>query len=312
MLQQTRVEVVRDAYVRFLARYPGPAALARASDDELLQAWRGLGYYRRARLLRAGARQVVAEHGGAVPNEPAAIAALPGVGPYTAAAIGSMAFGRPVAAVDGNVERVLARHRGIVATVKRGTGARQVREAVDALLDRARPGDFNQALMDLGATVCTPRTPRCGACPVAADCVARRERRQAELPVLPPRPTTVGVATRMALVRRGDGRVLGQRRKDTEINAGQLDLLGPGPLAPVADAEDLQAWLDEEFSGRSLRVELEPAALLRHAITRHRIRIAVHPATLLVPPAPPRFEWAAPDAPEPWTTIARKALQSGV
>ena len=124
MLQQTRVEAVREPYSRFLDRYPTPQAWARVSEDELLTAWQGLGYYRRARLLRDGAKAVVEQHAGAVPSEPEAIHALPGVGQYTAGAIASIAFGHPVPAIDGNVERVAARHRGIDDNVKRAAGAR--------------------------------------------------------------------------------------------------------------------------------------------------------------------------------------------
>lgn len=310
MLQQTRVDVVRDAFVRFLQRYPDPAAFAAASDDDILQAWRGLGYYRRARLLRDGARAVVAEHGGEVPRAAAAIAALPGVGPYTAGAIASIAFGQAVVAVDGNVERVLARHRGVDANVKAGAGARAVRSAAIQLLDRARPGDFNQAVMDLGATVCTPRTPRCTACPVVDDCVAHRDGRQAELPVLPPRRAMVDVHTRMALVRADDGRVLGRRVPPGHINAGQVDLPGPGPLLPVVDAEELQSWLDRHLGRGNLHVALEAVAEVRHGITHHRLRVSVHTARVLRPPGGDGLLWAQPDDDEvAWTTIARKALR---
>jgi len=180
MLQQTRVEAVRAPYERFLARFPTPASFAAASDDELLVAWRGLGYYRRARLLRDGARAVVAAHDGAVPADAAALAELPGVGAYTSAAVASIAFGLVAVAVDGNVERVVARHRGVRERVDAAPGRRAVRAQAEAWLDAAQPGDFNQAMMELGATVCAPTSPRCGDCPVAADCVARAEGLAAE------------------------------------------------------------------------------------------------------------------------------------
>ncbi|HLU39923.1 MAG TPA: A/G-specific adenine glycosylase, partial [Planctomycetota bacterium] len=289
MLQQTRVEAVRQSFTRFLARYPDPRAFAAASDDELLLAWRGLGYYRRARLLRDGARAVVERHGGRVPASPRALAALPGVGAYTAAAIASIAFGQPVPAVDGNVERVLARHRGITANVKSGAGARAVREAAAALLVRARAGDFNQALMDLGATLCTAKAPRCAVCPVAEDCVARRSGRQAELPVLPERRAPVDVRTRVALLRAADGAVVVRRIGEREVNRGQLDLPGPGPLEGVPDAAALQAWLDGHLGAGSARIDPEPACEVRHAITWHRIRVAVHVGTLRARRVPAPF-----------------------
>jgi A/G-specific adenine glycosylase len=309
MLQQTRAEVVREAYHRFLGRYPTPAAWAAASDVEMFAAWRGLGYYRRARLLREGARAVASRHGGRVPADPASIAELPGIGPYTAGAIASIAFGRPVPAIDGNVERVIARHRGIEVAVKTAAGARAVRAAVASVLPGERPGDFNQALMDLGATLCTPRSPRCDACPVGRDCVARRHRRQADLPVLPRPRATVEVRTRVALVHLPDGRLLGQRVRPGMVNAGQVDLPGPGPLLPVEDPDELQAWLAGRLGRGAVRVDPEPACEVRHGITHHRIVVAVHRGALAIRHVPAGYLLApARDPGTPWTTLARKAV----
>ena len=308
MLQQTRVEAVREAFVRFMAAYPTPAAWAAADDEAVLAAWRGLGYYRRARLLREGARAVVAEHGGRVPDDPEALGALPGIGAYTRGAIASIAFGRAVPAIDGNVERVFARWKGIDGMVKAGVGAAAVKAAVlAALAERgpaARPGDFNQAVMDLGATVCTPRSPRCEACPLAADCVARRDGRQAELPVLPDKKAMVDVHTRMALVRLADGRVLGQRVPDGAINAGQVDLPGPGPLMQVPSAASLQAWFDATWGDGALTVG-PVVAEARHGITNHRIRVVVHEARWS---GGLRGQLVAADLGAPWTTLARKGM----
>lgn len=310
MLQQTRAEVVREAFPRFMASYPTPAAWAKASDDELLVAWRGLGYYRRARLLRDGARAVVANHRGQVPSDLAALAELPGIGTYTRGAIASIAFGQAVPAVDGNVERVFARHRGIAENVKTGAGARAIAAAVERELDAARPGDFNQALMDLGARVCTPRAPACQDCPVAADCVAREQGRQSALPVLPARSAAVAVLTRVALVRRRDGAILGQRVAAGAINAGQVDLPGPGPLVEVADSDELLAWLDARFGRGAATLQHEPIGHASHGITHHRIKIAVHEAQLAARALPEAFLWARlDDHSTPWTTIARKAVR---
>ncbi len=308
MLQQTRVEAVREAFQRFMASYPTPAAWAAVDDEELLRAWRGLGYYRRARLLRDGAKVVVAEYGGTVPEDPDALGTLPGVGAYTRGAIGSIAFGRALPAIDGNVERVFARYFGIEAMVKGSAGAAAVREAVLRELDRARPGDFNQAVMDLGATVCTPRSPRCLVCPLTADCVARRTGRQSELPVLPAKKAMVDVRTRVALVRVAGGNVLGQRVPDGAINAGQLDLLGPGPLVDVADGAALQARLDGALGKGVVVVRAEVLASVRHGITHHRITASVH-AGELRGRVPTTLVAAAPDA--AWTTLARKAMRRG-
>ncbi|HVT97504.1 MAG TPA: A/G-specific adenine glycosylase [Acidobacteriaceae bacterium] len=174
MLQQTRVSVVIDYYTRFMARFPTLQSLAEADETEVLALWSGLGYYRRARALHEAARAVVSEHAGVIPQTAAALSRLPGVGVYTAAAVASIAFSEPVAAVDGNVERVLTRyfgHEPVPGVARSG----ELRRAAEQLVDRERPGDFNQAMMDLGATVCLPKNPMCLACPVREGCVTRGE-----------------------------------------------------------------------------------------------------------------------------------------
>lgn len=304
MLQQTRVEAVRRIYPKFMARYPGPAEFAVVDDDELLAAWRGLGYYRRARLLRAGARRVVAEYGGEVPADPEALAALPGIGDYTRGAVASIAFGHRLPAVDGNVERVLARRLVIRDVVKTGAGKRAVRAAAESLLDHERPGDFNQALMELGATICTPRAPRCGDCPVAADCRGLAAGLVEELPRLPKRRAAVDVEARAVLVRRRSGEVIGFRVPAGEINAGQIDLPGPGPIAYCASAEQLAAALFERFG---IRFDVGPElATIRHAITHHRIRMIGHEATVSGRVRVPLVSARPDDPTTPWTTTARK------
>jgi A/G-specific adenine glycosylase len=164
MLQQTRVAAVLDHYRIFLERFPSLPALAAASEDAVLAAWSGLGYYRRARMLHRCARQIIAQHSGRFPENSAALRNLPGIGRYTAAAIASIAFAEPVAVVDGNVERVLQRFTGIDLTPP------QFWQNAQALLAASRPADFNQAMMELGAMVCVPREPRCAECPVRPWC----------------------------------------------------------------------------------------------------------------------------------------------
>ncbi|MCA8951092.1 MAG: A/G-specific adenine glycosylase [Planctomycetes bacterium] len=301
MLQQTRVEAVRAAFERFIARFPTPAAFAAADDDEVLRAWRGLGYYRRARLLRDGARAVVAEHAGAVPPDPEQLGRLPGIGSYTRGAIASIAFDRREAAIDGNVERVAARHRGIAAEIKSAVGQRAVRAFVEATLPDARPGDFNQALMELGATVCTPTSPRCGDCPVGDDCVAHAAGRTAELPVRKPRRAPLEIGSRAVLVRRG-GDVLGARVPAGEPNAGQVELPGAGVLVTV-DASDLRGILRTRY-GAAIEVGAE-LARIRHAITHHRITLTVHTARV---DARGTLSWHPEGDETPWTTPARKAF----
>ncbi len=309
MLQQTRVEAVKEPFARFLHRFPTPAAFAAASDDELLHAWRGLGYYRRARLLRDGARAVVARHGGAVPRDVEALGDLPGIGDYTRGALASIAFGLAELAVDGNVDRVAARHCGIRDGVDTAVGKRAVRNAVTDWLDRDRAGDFNQALMELGATVCTPTSPACERCPVAADCQARALGLTSELPVKKPPRAAVEVTARAVLVP-GPGGLLGHRVPDGEPNAGQVDLPGEGPLRSV-DAADLAGLLRERFDAR---LTVGPVlARAKHAITHHRITMHGHAATLAAGArAIGRLQWFPLAGDAPWTTLARKLFRQAL
>ncbi len=181
ILQQTRVEQGRDYWLRFMQRFPTVEALAAATEDEVLRLWQGLGYYSRARNLHAAARQVVAM--GGFPRSVEGLRQLKGVGDYTAAAVASMAFNEPAAAVDGNVFRVLARHFGIATAINTTEGRREFTALAAELLPPREAGTFNQAMMDFGATLCTPRSPRCADCPFVETCVARREGRVEELPV---------------------------------------------------------------------------------------------------------------------------------
>lgn len=179
ILQQTRVAQGLEYYLRFTARFPTPAALAQASEDEVLKLWQGLGYYSRARNLHAAAKSM----NGVFPPSYEGVRALKGVGDYTAAAICSIAYGLPYAVVDGNVYRVLSRVFGISVPIDSPAGKKEFSALAQNLLDKRLPGDYNQAIMDFGATVCTPQAPFCGTCPLAARCTARRENRVERLPV---------------------------------------------------------------------------------------------------------------------------------
>jgi len=181
ILQQTRIEQGRDYWLRFMERFPTVESLAAATEDEVLRYWQGLGYYSRARNMHAAARQIVAC--GGFPRTIAGLRALKGVGDYTAAAVGSMAFGLPAAAVDGNVYRVLARHYGIDVPINTTSGKRTFAALAQELLPANQASAFNQAMMDFGATWCTPRSPRCGDCPVADTCDALHTDRVDQLPV---------------------------------------------------------------------------------------------------------------------------------
>lgn len=182
MLQQTQVETVTPYYHRFLKRFPTVEALGRARLTEVLEAWSGLGYYSRAKNLHAAAAQILKQHGGRIPDQPEALLALPGIGRYTAGAIASIAFGKPAAVLDGNVTRVLCRYFAMTQDPRTPRIQRRLWELAQALLVREAPGDFNQALMDLGATVCVPRQPLCHRCPIRPGCAAFRRGLQERIP----------------------------------------------------------------------------------------------------------------------------------
>src|SRR4051812_45296168 len=195
MLQQTTVATVGPYFDRFVARFPDIHTLAAASLDEVLHAWQGLGYYARARNLHACARKLVAAYGGRFPDDPAVLRRLPGIGDYTAAAIAAIAFDRPVAAVDGNVERVVARL--FAERTKLPRARKRLRELAALLVPEKRAGDFAQAIMELGSVLCTPRNPRCVLCPWRSDCAAAALGIAEDLPAQaekPERPTRYGVA----------------------------------------------------------------------------------------------------------------------
>jgi A/G-specific adenine glycosylase len=248
MLQQTRVEAVIPYYERWLERFPTLAALAAAEPDAVLRAWEGLGYYSRARNLHAAARLVRERHGGRVPDSAAALRGLPGIGAYTAAAIASIAFDRAEAAVDGNIRRVLAR----LHDLETPTPAEVQRLAAE-LLPADRPGDHNQALMELGATVCTPRAPACPACPLAARCLARAAGTQEERPRPKPARPLPEHAIATAAVVAPDGAVWLRRRPERGLLAGLWELPGavipPGGSAEGTAADLVRLLLGVDASG---------------------------------------------------------------
>jgi A/G-specific adenine glycosylase len=208
MLQQTRVEAVIPYYRRFLARFPTPAALADAPESDILAAWSGLGYYSRARNMQRAARQLAAR---GLPATYEEVLSLPGAGPYTAAAIASIALDLPHAAVDGNVMRVISRLTDDPSEISSTAAKRRFATEANALLDRGRPGDFNQAMMELGATVCTPRSPDCAACPVVAFCAARAAGRERELPVKLKKPAARDIRLELVLLEKDESILLVKR-----------------------------------------------------------------------------------------------------
>ncbi len=232
MLQQTTVATVKERFADFLARFPDAASLAAADLDEVLHAWQGLGYYRRARLLHACAREIRDRHGGVPPADRERLRALPGIGPYTAAAVAAIAFGEPVVPVDANVARVLARLFAVEAPRARATA--EIRRLAAGLGDHRAPAAVAQAWMELGALVCRPRRPRCGSCPLATFCLARRRGIETRIPVAGSgrRPRRHGFAF---LMRRADGRILLRRRPVEGLLGGTMDLPGSSWTAAPPD-----------------------------------------------------------------------------
>lgn len=226
MLQQTTVATVGRYFIAFTTRWPTVADLAQARLDDVLREWAGLGYYARARNLHACARMVVAEHGGLFPDNEAGLLNLPGIGPYTAAAIAAIAFNRPAAAVDGNVERVISRVRAIATPLPRAKP--EIRAATLELVPQQRPGDFAQALMDLGATICTPKDPDCLRCPLMKACRARTLGTAQTLPVKAPRKTRPVRTARIFWAERSDGAVLMRRREEKGLLGGMLEFPSSG------------------------------------------------------------------------------------
>ena len=273
MLQQTQATTVLPYYQRFLERFPTLSDLAAASLDAVLKAWEGLGYYARARNLHAAARQVMTEFGGRLPESYVKLRQLPGMGDYTAGALASIAFGQPVPALDGNARRVLARLFAITQDVRRGAGARRLRQLAAVLLPPERPGDFNQALMELGATICTPQTPRCPRCPWRGDCRALAQGIQQQLPLHQRRPALPHYDVTAAVIRDGADQLLIAQRKTEAMLGGLWEFPGGKCHPGEALADCLRRELREELG---IEVEVGPLlTTLHHAYTHFRISLHV-------------------------------------
>ena len=273
MLQQTTVGAVRGRYESFLRRFPDVAALARSREEQVLAAWSGLGYYARARNLRAAAIRIVREHGGELPRDPAALKELPGFGEYMAAAVASIAYGTRIPAADANVTRVVSRLFTIAGTAGTpGHTAKVLRHAA-TLLPRTRPGDATAALMDLGQQICTPRRPRCAACPVARFCAAFALGSPDRFPQRRRKPGARRVHFAAALAVRG-GRALLVRE-----NGSLLAGLWSFPSAEGATARGARARLVRAVTDLGLRLAAgSPAGSARHTIVNRRLEILVYRA----------------------------------
>jgi len=278
MLQQTQVKTVLPYYTGFLERFPDVATLAAAAEDDVLAQWTGLGYYRRARSLHRGAQEVMRLHGGRVPSDAATLRTLPGVGRYTAGAIASIAFDRAEPILDGNVRRVLSRWFGIDgARLGKGEEQRRLWELAGQLVQGATPGDFNQALMELGATVCTPLKPNCPVCPVRNACFARAHNAVERLPAATPRKKSVTVRVGVAVIRRA-GKVLLERPDDANPFRGKWDL----PAIELDGSGFAGEALTRRFDQRH-RVTVSMGACLAqttHGILHRRLKLEAHGGTL--------------------------------
>ncbi len=293
MLQQTTVKAVAPYFQKFLARWPTIADLAAAADGEILAAWAGLGYYSRARNLIAAARAIAPRAPAHLPRTAAAWAELPGIGAYTSAAIAALAFDEPIAVVDGNVERVVAR----LFTIDTPLPAAKplIRNRLQPLVPQDTPGEFAEALMDLGATICTPKNPACPLCPWFDPCLARQQGRQAEFPVQAPkkaRPTRYGTAF---VARRADGAILLRLRPPKGLLGGMSEVPGdewqegaPGRTAPPFDAD----WVPL-------------ASAVEHTFTHFHLKLSILRAHVGNGPSAPAGHWWAPAG-----SLAEQALPS--
>ena len=302
MLQQTRVATVIPYYERFLERFPTLDSLAAAPEQSLLEAWSGLGYYRRARQMQAAAQRLVTAGGGCFPTDYAELRALPGFGDYTAAAVASIAFGRRHAAVDGNVVRVLARLGDEARNVAETAVRRDLRNVAQALIESVGPrsaGTWNQALMEFGATVCTPRAPRCEGCPVSRWCRARRAGTEQMRPVKNPRRKTERVLTSVIVCENGGRILMRQRPADAPRMPGFWELPEIEGRSPLES--DLADW------GMS---NAERLCKFSHSITFRVYDINVYRAILLGTKSK-LFRWVSRRQllTMPTTTVTRKALR---
>jgi A/G-specific adenine glycosylase len=295
MLQQTTVAAVREYFRRFVARWPDVGRLAAAADAEVMGEWAGLGYYARARNLLACARAVAGEHGGRFPQTREGLLALPGVGPYTAAAVAAIAFDEPAVVVDGNVERVMARMFRVEAPLP-GAKAELVAHAA-RLTPGERPGDYAQAVMDLGATICTPRNPACGICPWMGACAARAAGVQAELPRKAAKAAKPVRDGRVWIARRADGAWLLETRPERGLLGGMLGWPGTGWDGAGGEAPLAGGWRDL-------------GAEVRHTFTHFHLRLEIAVAEAAMDAVPLRGAFMAAERfrPSDLPTVMRKAF----
>jgi A/G-specific adenine glycosylase len=288
MLQQTRVETVLPYFQRWMRRLPTISALANASEQEVLKLWEGLGYYARARNLRKAARLVLRVHGGALPRDPGKLLSLPGIGRYTAGAISSMSFGLDEPALDGNIRRVLARVFNLQQPADAPAGHKALWALASRHLPKGHAGEYNQALMDLGATVCLPKSPRCSACPVSGTCEARRLGIQADRPLRHARLSPPHRVYAAAVIARR-GRVLLARRHSNGLLGGMWAF----PNGPVEEVppKGLRLMLWRDFK---LRVAVqEPLGTVEHAYSHYSVSVHAFCCVPLSIPESRNLKWVS-------------------
>lgn len=269
MLQQTRVDQAIPYYERFTAAYPTVFDLAAAPLDEVLKNWEGLGYYARARNMQKAAQAVVEEFGGQFPRTEAEISRLAGIGPYTAAAVLSIAYQVPLAVLDGNVMRVLSRFFASEADIKQPQTQKMLRELANTVLNHEDPSAFNQGMMELGATVCTPKNPQCTICPLKTSCLAFAADRQQELPYAKPKPKLPHYQIAIALIFDAEGRILIDRRPEDGLLGGLWEFPG-GKQEPNESLEETCSR--EVMEELGVRVQIgEKIAQVDHAYTHFKI-----------------------------------------
>lgn len=270
MLQQTRVEAVTPYFLCWMERFPGIPELAAASEQEVLSAWEGLGYYSRARNIHKAARIIMENYSGELPRELAALRKLPGIGRYSAGAIASMAYGQDVAALDANIRRVLARFFDVAEPADSPAGAERLWALAEKHLPKGRAGDYNQALMDLGATLCVPKNPRCSLCPLGEQCQAYRLCIQDQRPVLKAKPEIPHYVVTAAVIRR-EGKILLAKRPSKGLLGGMWEFAGGKSEKNETLQECLKREIREEL-GVEIRVGA-PFGVYQHAYTHFRITV---------------------------------------
>ena len=310
MLQQTRVQAVIPYYEKFLRRFPSVQAVASADEEELLAHWSGLGHYSRARNLQKAAQVIVKQHQGRFPRDAAEALALPGIGTYTAAAVLSIAYRVPLPVVDGNVARVLSRLFALSADIRSNSGKQSLLQIAGLLLARRRAGEFNQALMELGATICLPRNPKCDLCPLRKNCVAHARNETANFPITLHKTKPAARRFKAALIL-DDGKCLLIRRPAAAQWMQGFWELPMQEETVQADSRKGRLEADTDpLSEDGIQMD-ELLGNVQHTITTNQLSVAVYRATLQRPANPPLERWVPVRRIHllPVTTITRKALR---